>query len=317
MDAASHGQTMRRRPDLPGRAFVWLQRVLPTLLLSALAYRVTRSQSPRFKRWLIGWFMRRFDVSLGDARLRDADAYVSFNHFFTRALRDGARPIAETPEAVISPVDGTVSEAGIIRQGRLVQAKGIDYAASDLLGVDEMALGAFLGGQFATLYLSPRDYHRIHMPLDGRLKAMHYRPGRLFSVNPTTVRHLPGLFTRNERLTLLFDTDAGPFALVMVGAIFVGSLETRWTGLLTPPHGGRPFTQTVRDDVVVHRGEEIGRFNMGSTVILLSGAGVLDWNDDLRPGAIVRMGASIATRTGHFPTARRSDSFQRPPTTNP
>lgn len=283
--------------DLRGRAFVLLQRVLPTLWLSAIAHRVTRSQRPWLRRWLIRSFMRHFGISLEQATLRDADAYVSFNHFFTRAMRDEARPLADGPGDVISPVDGAVSEAGPITRGRIIQAKGITYSAADLLGVDDLALGAFLGGDFATLYLSPRDYHRIHMPVDGRLTAMHYRPGRLFSVNPTTVRHLPGLFARNERLALMFDTAGGPFALVMVGAIFVGSLETRWTGLLTPPHGGRAFTRKMRDESLVCRGEEIGRFNMGSTVILLSAAGGLRWDEQLRAGTVLRMGQRIGERT--------------------
>lgn len=288
------------RPSLTAkqRAFVWLQRVLPTLWLSQLAHVVTRSQRPWLKRRLITRFMTHFGISLEEARLRDADAYVSFNHFFTRALLANARPLDTAADALVSPVDGTVSEAGPIEEGRLIQAKGIRYSAADLLGVDTVGLGTFLGGEFATLYLSPSDYHRIHMPMDGRLVAMHFEPGRLFSVNPTTVAGIPGVFNRNERLALLFDTAVGPLALVLVGAIFVGSIETRWTGVVTPPHGQRAWKKTMETPLPVSKGEEIGRFNMGSTVILLSGAGAVEWIDTLVAGTSVRMGQRVGTLGG-------------------
>lgn len=288
------------RPDLnpKQRAFVWLQRILPTLWLSKLAHHVTRSQRPWLKHQLITRFMKHFGISLAEARLRNADAYLSFNHFFTRALVPSARPLDPALHALVSPVDGTVSEAGPIQQGRLIQAKGIRYSAAELLGVDAVGLGTFLGGEFATLYLSPSDYHRIHMPMDGKLMAIHFEPGRLFSVNPTTVAGIPGVFNRNERLALFFDTAVGPLALVLVGAIFVGSIETRWTGVVTPPHGQRAWKKTMQTPLEVRKGEEIGRFNMGSTVILLSGAGAVDWTDQLTPGTSVRMGQRVGVLGG-------------------
>ena len=238
-------------------------------------------------------------ASLQDAQIRHAEDFLSFNHFFPRALTAGARPIDPAPDALVSPVDGTVSEAGSIPEGRLIQAKGIDYSAAELLGLDTVGLGGFLGGEFVTLYLSPRDYHRIHMPMDGRLRAMHYQPGRLFSVNPTTVKGLPGVFNRNERLVLLFDTAVGPVALVMVGAFFVGSIQTRWTGLVTPPHRHQPWQRSLPTPIAVPKGAEIGRFNMGSTVILLSGAGALRWLKHIEPGQSVRMGEPIGRLGGH------------------
>lgn len=284
----------------PGqRAFVLIQRMLPTLWLSGLAHRVTRSQRVWLKRRLIERFMAHFGISLDDARLRSPDAYLSFNHFFTRALMPDARPVDTATDALVSPVDGAVSQAGAIQEGRLIQAKGIRYSAAELLGVDAVGLGAFLGGEFATLYLSPRDYHRIHMPTDGKLISMNFQPGRLFSVNPTTVAGIPRVFNRNERLSLLFETPVGPFALVLVGAIFVGSIETRWTGLVTPPHGQRAWHKRMDVPMEVAKGEEIGRFNMGSTVILLAGAGAVRWSDELRPQTPLRMGQRIGTIERH------------------
>ena len=285
----------RERLTPQQRAFVLLQRVLPTLMLSRLAHRITRSQRAWLKRRLIERFMSHFGISLADARLRNPDAYVSFNHFFTRALVPSARPIDPDTDALISPVDGAVSQAGAIQEGRLIQAKGIRYSAAELLGLDAVGLGAFLGGEFATLYLSPKDYHRIHMPMDGKLISMSFQPGRLFSVNPTTVAGIPRVFSRNDRLNLFFETAVGPFALVLVGAIFVGSIETRWTGVVTPPHGQRAWQKRMDTPVSVAKGEEIGRFNMGSTVILLAGAGGVQWSSQLQPLAPLRMGQRIGT----------------------
>lgn len=228
--------------------------------------------------------------------------YESFNAFFTRELKPGLRPIASAAKDIASPVDGCVSQLGPIKDNQIFQAKGRDYSALDLLGGRLEDAAAFTDGQFATLYLSPRDYHRIHMPVTGTLQSMHYVPGRLFSVAPHTVRVVPRLFARNERVVALFDTDAGRLAMVLVGAINVAAIETVWAGLITPPNsrkivyrdyspanGNNP---TSDETINLAKGEEMGRFNMGSTVILLMEKG-MQWDTALAEGSVVRMGESI------------------------
>lgn len=283
------------KPGLGDRLFALLQLCLPTHALSLLAHKITRSQRPWLKSRLIGVFMRKFGISLDQACVKDPEEFLSFNHFFTRALAPGARPLDTSPGAVLSPVDGAISELGNITQGQIFQAKGKTYSASQLLGDDETA-EPFLGGQFCTIYLSPRDYHRIHMPLDGNLQHIEYVPGRLFSVNPATVRAMPRLFARNERLVLHFDTTVGPVALVMVGATLVGGMETIWTGPVTPPHGQPQHAPAVHGKRQIAAGAELGRFNMGSTVILLTGPGALRWAPGMQADAALRMGQLLATR---------------------
>ena len=285
------------KPSIGDRLFALLQLCLPTHALSLLAHRVTRSQRPWLKRRLIGGFMRKFGVVLDQACVKDPEEFLSFNHFFTRALAPGARPLDTTPGAFLSPVDGAISELGDITQGQIFQAKGKTYSARTLLD-DTEAAEPYLGGQFCTIYLSPRDYHRIHMPLDGTLEHIHYVPGRLFSVNPATVRAMPRLFARNERITLHFSTALGPFALVMVGATLVGGMETIWTGPITPPHGQRAHAPSIKGKRAIAAGEELGRFNMGSTVILLTGPGALRWADGMQADAPVRMGQLLARCAG-------------------
>ncbi len=271
------------------RLFAALQYPLPHHLLSRLMQRATRLRWRWFKDLVIARFIAHFGVDLADAVESDRHAYPHFNAFFTRALVPGARPLARAPEALASPVDGTVSELGRIEQGQLLQAKGHRFSVGALLG-SEAAADAFEGGSFVTLYLSPRDYHRIHMPRAGRLQSMTHIGGRLFSVNPATTRAVPGLFARNERVACLFQTDAGPMALVLVGALFVGSIETVWSGVVTPPtRRGVHRTAYGEDGPRLERGAEMGRFNMGSTVILLQGAAV-HWQERLAPAVAVRMG---------------------------
>ena len=232
-----------------------------------------------------------------EAEFPNAKDYADFNSFFTRALRAGVRPVDPDPQAILSPVDGRVSEAGAISNGRLIQAKGRDYSLNTLLGGDENRAHPFEAGSFATLYLSPRDYHRIHMPCRGRLLETTYIPGRLFSVGPHTVRAIPNLFTRNERLVTLFETDAGPMAVILVGAIFVSCMETAWGGIANPDMGAglqtTRFDQPGSTPIELQPSDEMGRFNMGSTVILLYGPGRIDWVDSLRNGQVVRMGEAI------------------------
>jgi phosphatidylserine decarboxylase len=274
----------------------WLQYPLPHHALSRLTYRLTRVQHRGFKAWAIRDFMRRFGVDMSEAAEPDLDTYIHFNAFFTRSLKAGMRPIAAGAKDVACPVDGAVSQIGAIEGGRVFQAKGQSFTALELLGGDVKAAGKFDGGSFATLYLSPKDYHRIHMPLDGTLTHMTHVPGRLFSVNPATARAVPRLFARNERVACLFDTPAGPMALVMVGALNVASIETVWAGEVTPPQ--RPRVQSWDYDggkIKLAKGEEAGRFNMGSTVILLFGKDRIRWEADYAATSLVRMGRKIAS----------------------
>jgi len=276
----------------------WPLLILPHQLLSRLIRSAARWQSAWWKNTVIRLFIRHFNVDMSEAESSGADDYPDFNSFFTRALTAGARPIDTNSQAILSPVDGRVSEAGDITNGRLIQAKGRDYSLSVLLGGDEKRALPFQGGKFVTLYLSPSDYHRIHMPCDGRLLETTYVPGRLFSVAPHTVRVIPNLFTRNERLVTLFDTDDGPFAMVLVGAIFVSCIETVWGGTANPDMGMNLQTTGFETGkrVELQAADEMGRFNMGSTVILLYGPDRIKWADTLRNGQPVRMGEAIGQR---------------------
>jgi phosphatidylserine decarboxylase len=276
----------------------WPLALLPHQLLSRLVRSVTRWQTGGFKNRLIRLFIRHFKVNMDDAEARGAEDYSDFNHFFTRALIPAARPFPDDPLAIVSPVDGRVSQAGDITAGRLLQAKGRDYSLAALLGGDSRQVALFRNGRFATLYLSPRDYHRIHMPCPGKLLETTYIPGRLFSVAPHTTRAIPGLFTRNERLVCLFDTPTGPMALIMVGAIFVSCMETVWSGIVNPRMAmslqKTVCNQSGNQAVELQRGEEMGRFNMGSTVIILYGPDRVEWADSLNAGQPVQLGQIIA-----------------------
>lgn len=268
---------------------------LPHHAISRVVFALTRLRTP-LKAPFVRWFIRHFRVDMSEALEPNPGAYASFNEFFTRAIRPELRPLAQDPQQVASPVDGTVSQAGPVTAGRLVQAKGRDYSVLELLGGSDGLAEEFAGGRFTTLYLSPRDYHRIHMPVDGTLRCMTHVPGRLFSVAPHTVRTVPRLFARNERVVTVFDTPLGAMAMVLVGAINVAAIETVWAGLVTPPHGRRITTTRYGEDrpaPFLRKGEEMGRFNMGSTVILLFADSGVNWSDDLVPGATVRMGRAI------------------------
>ncbi len=281
------------RADL---AFAALQRCLPTRALSTLVFQLTQIRAVWFKNALIRLFRRFYVIDLSEAEhLRNED-YASFNAFFTRALKPGARPLPPDPALLASPVDGTVSQCAPITGGRLIQAKGRHYSALELLGGNVELAARFEGGSFCTIYLAPHNYHRIHMPVDGRLTGWRYVPGRLFSVNPATARAMPNLFARNERLVAEFEADNGPLVLVMVGALFVGSLETVWAGQVSPPHRrGQDSTQyQMMQPQPFARGSEVGRFNMGSTVILLAGPDALNWLPDCVPGRSLQMGQALA-----------------------
>jgi phosphatidylserine decarboxylase len=268
---------------------------LPHRLLSSAARALAYSERPWLKQWLIDAVIRQFGVDMSEAAQPDPKAYASFNHFFTRALKPGARVPDPDPDALLMPADGHISQCGPIEDGRIFQAKGQSFTAAELLG-DEAAAAPFAQGAFATVYLSPRDYHRVHMPWTGTLRETVHVPGRLFSVGPDAVRHVPRLFARNERLVCHFDTDFGPMAVVMVGALLVSGVQTVWGGVEIPPYGHAIHRKDYRGrGVVLGRFEEMARFNYGSTVIVLLPAGVAELAAGLGAEAPVRLGQRLAT----------------------
>jgi phosphatidylserine decarboxylase len=275
------------------------QYALPHHLLSRAMGRLTHCQKPFVKDFLIQSIAKTYRINVTEAEQPDPKAYACFNDFFTRPLKADARPIARAADAVVSPADGFLSQAGLIEAGRIIQAKGMDYSVETLLGGDAARAAPFMGGTFATIYLSPRDYHRLHMPLAGTLREMVHVPGRLFSVNDATARGVPNLFARNERVAAIFDTEAGPMALILVGAIFVASIETVWHGEVTPPTARQIRTWTYPEaNIQLGRGSEMGRFNMGSTIIVLFGPDAVSWQPPLQPGQIMRMGEAIGQVSG-------------------
>lgn len=276
-----------------GRAFVWFQHLLPQHALSRLILRATRVRTPWFKNALVRGFLKLYAVDMTEAAQGDPLSFGSFNEFFTRTLRPGARSIAADPKAIACPVDGTISEAGSIDGERLIQAKGRCYALTELLAAQPWARD-FEGGSFATIYLAPFNYHRVHMPLRGQLKDTVYVPGRLFSVNAATAAHVPKLFARNERVLTLFDTAFGQVAVILVGALNVGSIATVWAGDITPA-ARRVITRLPPQQVLLEKGGELGRFNMGSTVILLFQRNRAQWLSEVRAGATVRLGQSMGS----------------------
>lgn len=270
------------------------QYILPHHTLSRMMSVLTHSENKHWKNLFIKQVIRHYRVNMAEALERNIEAYASFNDFFTRQLRPDARSLPTESYAIASPADGSVSQAGQIEAGRIFQAKGKSFTATELLGGAPERAAPFDEGVFTTIYLSPRDYHRLHMPLTGTLKEMIHIPGRLFSVNNATANSVPGLFARNERVVAIFDTEAGPMALVLVGAIFVSSVETVWHGVVTPPTVGdvrhwRYETNPPR----LRMGEEMGRFNMGSTIIVLFGKNKVRWSDSLKAGQSVKLGQMI------------------------
>jgi len=280
---------------------VFLFSALPHHLISRLAYFVTRLRGP-IVHPMINYFIKKFDVDMTEAAYEDTNVYATFNEFFTRPLKEDARPIVQGKNTLACPADGTISEAGSIQQRQIFQAKGHYYTTTELLGGDASMATLFENGQFATIYLSPKNYHRVHMPLHGLLKKMIHVPGRLFSVAPWTVRAIPGLFTLNERVACLFATEAGPVCMVLVGAMNVAAIETAWAGLITPPKG-KKITDFEYDHTrkILSKGEEMGLFNMGSTVILLVAKNI-EWLSKMRAGQALKMGELI----GHFPLRKKA-----------
>jgi len=284
----------RGNASLTDYLFALPQYLLPHHAISRLVLWVTRCRIGWLKNGLMKWFINRFNVNMAEAEQTDYRHYAYFNAFFTRALKPEARPLAAAP--IICPVDGAVSQVGNIHQDTIFQAKGHDYSATTLLGGDQEVARQFANGRFATLYLSPRDYHRIHMPVAGSLKQMIYVPGRLFSVNPKTVRCIPGLFARNERVVALFETEYGAMAMVLVGAINVACIETVWHGVVTPPHRSsvQRWQYSEQTPINLAKGEEMGRFNMGSTVICLFANDAVAFDAAVTHGAAIQMGQSLA-----------------------
>ncbi len=281
------------------RAFVALQYLLPRHWLTAIVWRVARIRDRRVKDLLITRFARAFEVNLDEVKLDVPGGFATFNEFFTRELRDGARDIDDDEDAIISPVDGTVSAAGAIRADTIFQAKDIDYTLGDLLATDLDEVEHYVDGSFATIYLAPYNYHRVHAPFAGELVAARYVPGDLFSVNDATVSHLKGLFCRNERLVMRFRTAHGPAVLVFVGALNVGSISTPWTGEIRPRKAGMvDVLDLSAHRTTLQKGDLLGWFNMGSTVILVLPAGTCEWDDDLEPGETLRMGEEIGEFAG-------------------
>jgi len=269
--------------------------VLPHHAISRIVLKLTRLTWQ--KNAVIRWFIKKFDVDMSDAVESEPDAYKHFNAFFTRALKPAARPICDGLSSVACPADGCVSALGPIADNRLFQAKGHDYTLAQLLGNQDVEIERYRHGSFITIYLSPKDYHRLHMPLAGQLQSQTYVPGRLFSVAPHTVKTVNGIFARNERVIAQFDTNAGAMALVLVGAINVAAIETVWSGLVTPPrHSGVKHEPYPVDTLSLDKGQEMGRFNMGSTIIAIFEQN-LDWHSSLRTGTDVRMGQAIAELT--------------------
>lgn len=273
------------------------QYLFPKQALTTFAGKIANARGGRFTTSLIRWFVAHYGVDMAEAANPDIESYATFNEFFTRALRDGLRPLAQAD--YICPVDGAISEFGAIDDDQIIQAKNHNYSAVALVGGDRDLAAQFQHGSFATLYLGPKDYHRVHMPCEGRLKRMIFVPGALFSVNPLTARGVPGLFARNERVVCVFDSELGPFVLVLVGATLVGSMETVWHGVVNPP-GAREVreSQYQPHDWVFRKGDEMGRFSLGSTIVMLFPKNRLMFNPEWKPEREVRLGEMMATTIG-------------------
>ena len=281
---------------MTARLFVYLQYLLPRYWLTSIVFRLARIKQPAVKDFLITRFIRLYAVDTADVKQEIPDGFASFNEFFVRELHASARPVDSLQHSLVSPVDGTVSQAGRLRKDKILQAKGLEYTLDDLLAADLDTARAFADGSFATIYLAPYNYHRVHAPIAGTLSAAHYVPGDLFSVNTATAAAVPGLFSRNERLIMHFETKIGPVAVIFVGALNVGSITTPWSGEIRPRKTGIIDTLNLdgapRD---VAKGDLLGWFNMGSTVILLLPDGACSWRTGLQTGTSLRMGEAIGT----------------------
>lgn len=276
--------------------FAFAQQITPQKTLSRLIGRIAECTNPSVKNTFIDQFIKKYRVDMSEAINEDPKSYRNFNDFFTRAIKPELRPIASGEQTIACPADGAISQIGDIEFGTIYQAKGRHYSLTELLGGDAELSNQFLGGKFATVYLSPRDYHRVHMPLDGKLVKMVHIPGKLFSVNKVTAEQIPNVFARNERTVCLFETEAGPMAVILVGAMIVASIETVWTGQVTP------FSKQVQTwdyaklaDVSLKKGEEMGRFKLGSTAIVLFGKDAIEWDSHFEAETETRMGMAFGS----------------------
>lgn len=275
--------------------FVFSQYLTPQHLLSRGAGKLAECRVPAVKDNFINWFIKRYQVDMSEAAIESPYEFAHFNDFFTRELKEGARTVDSDPNIIVSPVDGAVSQLGEIKQGQVFQAKGQSFSVVELLGGDTERAEPFMGGNFSTIYLSPKDYHRIHMPITGTLKEMVYVPGKLFSVNPVTTEKVPRLFARNERVVAIFETELGPMAMVLVGAMIVASIETVWAGLVAPIRRKVSATRYGSDqEITLEKGQEMGRFKLGSTVVLAFPPNVTEFVDQMQAESVVRMGQAFA-----------------------
>jgi len=279
------------------KLFIKLQHLVPQHTLSRVIGRIASCNNGLIKNTFIKWFIKRYQVDMSLAAEENPLTYSSFNDFFTRALKPGIRPICGEPIAIVCPADGAISQRGKIVNGRIFQAKGQDYSVEELIGGDAALAQEFIDGDFATVYLSPKDYHRVHMPYGGKLRTMVAIPGDLFSVNTVTAENVPRLFSRNERVAAIFDTDIGPMAVVLVGAMIVAGIETVWDGQLAPM--GSRETQTSLypyQNIVLEKGAEMGRFKLGSTAIILFAKNRINWETQFVAGATTRVGVKLASK---------------------
>ena len=277
------------------RLFVFSQYLLPKQAITVLAGKVANARAGKLTTRIIRWFIGRYGVNMQEAANPDITSYATFNDFFTRALREGVRPLAHAE--FICPVDGAISQFGDIASDQIFQAKGHYYSTTALLAGDEALANQFNDGVFATVYLSPKDYHRIHMPCDGRLKRMVYVPGALFSVNPATAAGVPGLFARNERVVCEFESGFGSWVMVLVGATIVGSMATTWHGVVNPPRSSVISSWQYDDqEIVLHKGEEMGRFLLGSTVVMLFPKATMAFDGSWQPAKAVKLGDAMSAR---------------------
>lgn len=274
--------------------FVYSQYLAPQHLISRGAGKIAECEHPKFKNALISWFIEKYGVNMSEAERQSPEDFKHFNDFFTRSLKADARSIDTDKQSIISPVDGAISQLGGIKQGQIFQAKGQSFSLVELLGGDVDRAQPFMGGDFATIYLSPKDYHRIHMPITGTLKEMIYIPGKLFSVNPATAENVPRLFARNERVAAIFDTELGPMAMVLVGAMIVASIETVWSGLVAPlKRDVKSIRYDDHEQITLEKGAEMGRFKLGSTVVLAFPENTSQFVESLKAGPAVRMGETF------------------------
>lgn len=275
-----------------------LQYLMPKHGISRLVGKFAAAEAGWFTTKAISYFIKAYDINMAEAKLKNATDFKTFNDFFTRELEDGARTIDKDAKTLCYPVDGAISQQGPINNGQLIQAKGFDYSLVTLLGGDEKTAEPFQGGEFSCIYLAPKDYHRIHMPMAATLREMIYVPGDLFSVNPLTANNVPNLFARNERVVAIFDTEQGQMAMVLVGATIVASIETVWAGTVTPPAGKDVFRwqypATGVDAVVFDKGDEMGRFKLGSTVVTTFSPNMVEFNKDAGPETVTRLGEHYA-----------------------